>query len=62
MRAKQWLAGCLSAAAILGCLPAAGAAGYTTGAFMTAETSAAFAQAVRAGEPRKNIENFLKTV
>ena len=26
MRAKQWLAGCLSAAAILGCLPAAGAA------------------------------------
>ena len=46
----------------IGMLPAAGAAGYTTGAFMTAETSAAFAQAVRAGEPRKNIENFLKTV
>ena len=46
----------------IGMLPAAGAAGYTTGAFMTAETSAALAQAVRAGEPRKNIENFLKTV
>ncbi len=29
MRAKQWLAGCLSAAAILGCLPAAGAADST---------------------------------
>lgn len=26
MRAKQWLAGCLSAATVLGCLPAAGAA------------------------------------
>lgn len=46
----------------IGMLPAAGAAGYTTGAFMTAETSATLAQAVRAGEPRKNIENFLKTV
>lgn len=29
MRAKQWLAGCLSAATILGCLPAAGAADST---------------------------------
>ena len=46
----------------IGMLPVAGAAGYTTGAFLTAETSVALAQAVRAGEPRKNIENFLKTV
>lgn len=29
MRAKQWLAGCLSAATVLGCLPAAGAADST---------------------------------
>ena len=29
MRAKQWLAGCLSAATVLSCLPLAGAADST---------------------------------
>ncbi len=46
----------------IGMLPAAGAEGYTLGAFADEETVSALLSAVRAGEPRKNIENFLKTV
>ena len=46
----------------IGMLTYAGAEGLTTGAFAEEGTLSALLAAVRAGAPRKNIENFLKTV
>ena len=46
----------------IGMLPAEGGTGSTVNAFLDGASRAALASAARAGGPRKNIDNFLKTV